>query len=132
MSLDQLSKELLNISHRIENGEKTKKFLKSAAKKLKKKTVKVAKSRVGKVTGNYERGIKDGKVYKYDGNYSCRVYSTMPHAHLIEYGHIIVGKDGKEKGFKSGYHVFESAAEEFQDDYENDVEKFIDEIIGEL
>lgn len=132
MSLSDLNKELLLASQKLKNGEMTKKFLKSTAKKLKKETLKVAKSKVGKKTGNYERGIKEGKPYEYDGAYACRVYSTMPHAHLIEHGHIIVGRDGKEKGFKDGYYVFENAASNFEKDYEEEAEKFMDEIIGEL
>ena len=47
------------------------------------------------------KGFKRGKVYKYKGEEdTVRVYNSMPHAHLIENGHIIKDKTGKEHGFK--------------------------------
>lgn len=130
MDLKDLNKQLLKASSNIKNGEITKKYLKKSAKKLKKETLKVAQNKVGKKTGNYERGIKDGKPYEFDGDYACRVYSTMAHAHLIEYGHVIVGRDGKEKGFKKGEKVFETASKSF--DNEKETEEFLDEILEEL
>lgn len=128
MSLDQLSKELLNLANGIKDGKETKKFLKKEGIKLKNKTISTAKNRVKKKTGNYIKGIKSGKVYEYQGAYACRTYSTAPHAHLIEYGHIKKDRTGREHGFQRGYHVFGTAQKEFEEEFYQDTEKFIDDI----
>ena len=74
--------------------KEVKKFMQSEGTKLKNRTVKTAKSTVGEKTGNYLKGIKRGKHYKYSGNGadSIRVYSGRPayHGHLVEYGHEMV------------------------------------------
>ncbi|MGL5583550.1 MAG: HK97 gp10 family phage protein [Cetobacterium sp.] len=129
MSLDQLSKDLLKLANGIKDGKETKKFLKKEGVKLKNKTISVAKSRVKKKTGNYIKGIKSGKVYEYQGAYACRTYSTAPHAHLIEYGHIKKDRTGKEHGFQRGYHVFTTAKKDFEDEFESDAENFLDNLL---
>lgn len=129
MSLDKLSKELLNLANGIKDGKETKKFLKKEGIKLKNKTISTAKNRVKKKTGNYIKGIKSGKVYEYQGAYACRTYSTAPHAHLIEYGHIKKDRTGREHGFQRGYNVFGTAQKEFEEEFYQDTEKFIDEVL---
>ena len=129
MSLDKLSKELLNLANGIKDGKETKKFLKKEGIKLKNKTISTAKNRVKKKTGNYIKGIKSGKVYEYQGAYACRTYSTAPHAHLIEYGHIKKDRTGREHGFQRGYKVFGTAQKEFEEEFYQDTEKFIDEVL---
>jgi len=124
-----------------------KKFMQREGSKLKNKTAKTAKSStLGKITGNYEKGIKRGKYYKYAGNGadSIRVYSGAPHAHLIEYGHEIVrsggGKMKREKRkekygtgkYTRAFHLFGRAADEFESTYETDCEKFALKIIEPL
>ena len=96
--------------------------------KLKIKTVRGAKV-LGKKTGNYLKSIKRGKVYEYDGAQAVRVYSTAPHAHLIEEGHRMVLHDGTEVGFVPGHHVFEVAAKGFEPQYLEDVDKMLDEAV---
>ena len=129
MSLDKLSKELLNLANGIKDGKETKKFLKKESIKLKNKTISTAKNRVKKKTGNYIKGIKSGKVYEYQGAYACRTYSTAPHANLIEYGHIKKDITGREHGFQRGYNVFGTAQKEFEEEFYQDTEKFIDEVL---
>lgn len=133
--LNVYDQQILNIAEN-EMPRETKKFVRKEGQKLKTKTRKKARSKVKKRTGNYLKGIKNGKVYKYSGNggTSIRVYSGKPayHAHLIEYGHIIKNKSGEEVGFAPGYHVFQEAADEFQPEFYNDVQKFIDEMADEL
>jgi len=124
-----------------------KKFMQSEGTKLKNRTIKKVKSStLGKITGNYERGIKRGKYYKYreNGADSIRVYSNAPHAHLIEYGHEIVhsggGKMKREKRkreygtgkYTRAFHLFRRAAEEFESVYETDCEKFALKIVEPL
>lgn len=133
--LNVYDQQILNIAEN-EMPRETKKFVRKEGQKLKTKTRKKARSKVKKRTGNYLKGIKNGKVYKYSGNggTSIRVYSGKPayHAHLIEYGHIIKNKSGEEVGFAPGYHVFQEAADEFQPEFYSDTQKFIDKMADEL
>lgn len=137
-NFDELNVYDRNILRIAENKmpRETKKFVRTEGRKLKTKTKKKARSKVKKRTGNYLKGIKNGKVYKYSGNggTSIRVYSGKPayHAHLIEYGHVIRNKSGEEVGFAPGYHVFQEAADEFQPEFYSDTQKFIDEMADEL
>lgn len=78
-----------------------KKFMRKEGTKLLRQTKKEAK-RVKVRTGNYKKSIKRGKVYEYDGAQAVRVYSTAPHAHLIEDGHRMVSHDGPGAGLCAG------------------------------
>ncbi len=71
----------------------SKKFLRREAGKLRKVAVARTKAVTDKHTGNLYKGIKKGRtVYAYgDTEYNIRVYNGAPHAHLIEYGHMMVG-----------------------------------------
>lgn len=131
MSFQELSDTLLKLSKEIDNGKSAKKFLQKAGNKLKKKTVEQAQRSVKKYTGTYIKSIKRGKVYDFKGNLSIRTYSASPHAHLIESGHRIVTPSGREKGLKPGYHVFEKAAKNFEDEFVEDTENFIQELLDD-
>lgn len=131
MSFQELSDSLLKLSKEIDNGKSAKKFLQKAGNRLKKKTVEQAQKSVKKYTGTYIKSIKKGKVYEFQGNLSIRTYSTSPHAHLIESGHRIVTRSGREKGFKPGYHVFEKAAKDFENEFAEDTENFIQELLND-
>ena len=115
-----------------------KKLMQSEGNKLKNRTIKTAKSSVGKKTGNYLKGIKRGKYYKYreNGADSIRVYAGRPanHGHLIEEGHEMVShKPDKESlGNVKGYHIFSVSADIFESTYEDDCEKFADKITKSL
>lgn len=127
--LDELSKQLMSIADRKMPRE-TRKFLREQGLKLKRATIKKAKQKVKKRTGKYIKGIKRGKVYKYKGNEtSIRVYNSKPHAHLIEQGHRIIGKDGSEHGFERGKHVLKEAAEQFEDEFVKNCEQFTHDLL---
>ena len=130
--LDGFARDLLSMAN-DELPKESKKFLRKEATKLRKKTLNKAKSLTNKKTGNYYKGIKKGKVYHYRDkkNNSIRVYGGSPHAHLIEYGHRQVSKNGVESGFTPGKHVFEKAKNEFQSEYNTDCEKFISDVVVE-
>lgn len=130
-AFQQWSKELLSIANDIKDGKNSKKFLRKSGTKLRKKTIDQAKKTVKKYTGKYLESIKTGKVYEFKGNLSLRVFSASPHAHLIESGHRIVTPSGREKGFKPGYHVFEKAAKNFEDEFAEDTENFIQELLDD-
>lgn len=133
--LSELEEDLLNLAGEVENGKQAKRFLRNKGNKLKRRTLKVAKAKVKKKSGNLFKGIKRGKPYKYyvDGSWAVRVYAGSPanHAHLLNDGHRIVDKNGKEHGFKEGYHFFEEAAEKYEEEYYDDVQDFIDELLDE-
>lgn len=129
MSFDKLEKDLIKLTNSLNNGKDSKEFLNKSGTKLKNKTITVAKSRVKEDSGKYIKSIKKGKVYEFEGNLSVRTFSKAPHAHLIEYGHIIKSKDGKEHGFKRGYDVFGTAERDFEEEFYDDTEKFIDDML---
>lgn len=124
---DNYEKSLLKLNEALTNTE-ARKFLKKQGKALQKKTLEVAQRKTKKRTGNYIRGIKAGKVYKFDGAFACRVYSKAPHAHLIEYGYKIVTKNGEVKGYQRGLNVFDDAKKAFEDEFTEALENYIDEV----
>jgi hypothetical protein len=97
-----------------------------------------ARIEVKKVTGNYigktkKYGFKRGKVFKgSDGEWVVRVYNSSPHAHLIEHGHRMVTKDGKEVGFIKGKKVLEKSMSEFDQsgEMENMLGDWLDDLLG--
>jgi pyruvate/2-oxoacid:ferredoxin oxidoreductase alpha subunit len=119
---------LLKLANK-EMPRQTKAFLKKEGTKLKKQTVKKANQKVKKRSGNYIESIKRGKVYNYDDALSIRVYSSSPEAHLLEYAHRQVTKDGTEIGFVKGFNVFEDSEKEFESSYYNDCQQFIDDVL---
>ena len=91
--LENLEREVLRLAKKY--PKETKKFLQSQGNKLKARVKKKAKSKLKEKSGNYIKGFKRGKVYRYNQEEdTVRVYNNMPHAHLIEYGHIIKDKTG--------------------------------------
>ena len=132
--LDEMTEALQMIQDNY--PKEVKKFMQSEGNKLKNRTVKRAKSSVGTKTGNYLKGIKRGKYYKYKGNGadSIRVYSGKPahHGHLLEYGHDVVTPSGKKVGRAKSYHIFKTAADDFEATYEGDCEKFADKLTQDL
>lgn len=126
--LEELEKEVIRLAKKY--PKETKKFLQKQGNKLKSKAIKKAKSKIKEKTGNYLKGFKRGKVYRYkDEEDTVRVYNYMPHAHLIEEGHIIKDRTGKEHGFKKGYHILEDSRYEFQDEFIKAADNFVDDII---
>jgi len=130
--LTQFQKELLDLATK-KMPKESKQFLRKEGTKLKKLTLKTAKSKVKKKKGNLFKGIKRGKVYTYKGNgaLSIRVFGGKPayHAGILNDGHRQVTKSGKEVGFVEGKHFFEDAAREFEETYYNDTQEFIDTLL---
>lgn len=134
--LDEFAKSLLEFASSNMQKENVK-FLQKEGNKLKKATLNKAKSSVIEDTGEYFKGIKRGKVYKYKSakeNTSVRVYGNYV-AHLIEYGHRQVthkNQGKKEVGFVPGFHIFEKSAKEFESEYNSDCKKFAEDLLKEL
>ena len=117
---------------------KVKKFMRTEGNKLKRRIKAKAKGKLKEKTGNYMKGFKRGKPYKYNSDEDAiRVYNYMPHAHLIEKGHRIVarGKKGQgagaELGFKAGMHIVESTEREFTEEFIKDTEQWVDDLLKE-
>jgi len=126
--LKEFTKEMLDICSK-DYPKQVKKMLQKSGNKLKRKVIAKAKSKVKKKTGNYLKGFKRGKVYKYEGNEDAvRVYNSSPHAHLIEYGHRMVTKSGKEVGFVKGYHILDGIQDEFDDEFKKDIGEMLDNL----
>ncbi|WP_202113010.1 HK97 gp10 family phage protein [Paenibacillus sp. MMS18-CY102] len=129
--LDAFSGRLMELAQRRMPKE-TRKFIMKSGNKLRKLTAAKARQLTKKKTGNYRKGIKRGKVYKYRNEETAiRVYDASPHAHLLEYGHRQVTKSGREVSFVRGYRVFEQARRAFEQEFIEDCEAFIDEMIEE-
>lgn len=131
--LTDFEEDLLNLAKDLDNGKHAKKFLRSSGTKLKNRTIKTAKARVNKNTGNLFKGIARGKPYKYylDGSMAVRVYPSRPanHAHLLNDGHRIVDKNGKEHGFAKGHHFFEGGLDDYEEEYYKDTQDFLDDLL---
>lgn len=127
--LDTFARNMQRSAQQFQRKQKA--FLRKEGTKLKTKTLQKARP-LGRKTGNYLKSIKRGKVYEYNGAQAVRVYSTAPHAHLIEDGHRMVTHDGREVGFVPGHHVFETAGREFEAQYLADMEDFLDEEVRNL
>ena len=128
--------ELSQYAKDLELAEKntpkvTKSFLRKEGSKLLRQTKKDASS-VKNKTGKYRKSIKRGKVYDYQGSQAIRVYSNAPHAHLIENGHRMVTRDGREVGFVPGKHVFEKAGKAFEPVFVKDIDQLLEESLEKL
>lgn len=121
--LKSFARDLARAGEAYQKKEKT--FMRKEGSKLRSKTKKEAR-KLGKKTGNYLKSIKRGKVYEYGGAQAVRVYSSAPHAHLIEEGHRMVLHDGTEVGFVPGHHVFEIASKDFEPQFYTDLDDFLD------
>jgi hypothetical protein len=134
ISLDKFSKELMQASIQFKKGKEAKKFMRKEASKLRRRTIKKAKSLIGSKSGKYLKSIKRGKIYKYknEEDISIRAYSTDRKAHWLERGHLIKSRDGKSHGFKKGYYIFEKTRNEFEDEFHADCENFLDYMLDEV
>jgi len=131
--LTDFEEELLSLAQELDKGKHAKVFLRKSGNKLRKATLKDAKAKVKKDTGNLFKGIARGKPYKYrvDNSMAVRVYAGRPanHAHLLNDGHRIVDKNGKEHGFAKGLHFFESGADMYEGEYYKDTQDFLDDML---
>ncbi|GCD10589.1 HK97 gp10 family phage protein [Clostridium tagluense] len=128
--------DLANTSKSV--AKKSKKFLKKEATKLSKEQKKEIKSLGIGEQGFIEKEIlasgKAGKVYKYNGDLTCRAFNSHPLAHLLDLGYIHKGgknHDGAET-FVPGYHFIEKTEEAFKSGYYQEIEKLIEDIISDI
>ncbi|MGG2053100.1 HK97 gp10 family phage protein [Lysinibacillus pakistanensis] len=110
--LTNFQKDLLKTSKAV--PKEMPKIMRKVGTKARSVVAKRARSDVKKLTGNYHKSWKRGKVFiGNEGAMVVRVYNSSPHAHLIEDGHRQVTKDGQEVGFVRGKRVLEKGMVEF-------------------
>jgi hypothetical protein len=113
--LTEFQEDLLEIAQE-KLPKQTNKIMRKIGSKARTQVARLARSTVNKDTGMYHKRFKRGKVFKDDdGQIVVRVYNSAPHAHLIEYGHRQVTKDGEEVGFTPGKHVMVQGMKKFDD-----------------
>lgn len=124
----------LNLGYLINNLPKeTQMILRKAGTKARTIIARTSRKIVKKHTGYYHKHFKRGKVWVgNDGLYKIRVYNNSPHAHLLEDGHRIVGKDGSEHGFQPGYKVMERANKEVEQEWDEILNSEIDKMLDKM
>ena len=127
--LEAYARELERVAKEAPRTQKA--FLRKEGTKLRTRTREEAR-RVKTKTGKYKKSIKRGKVYDYQGSQAVRVYSTAPHAHLIEDAHRMVTHSGKEVGFVPGMHIFETAGKDFEPQFLADIDEMLNEVTEKL
>lgn len=130
--LNDYASSILSVANELSEGKDMKKFMGRAGTSLKNKIINKAKLKVNENTGTYIKSIKRGAVWQKNGGISVNAYSDDPKSHLIEKGHRIVTKTGKEVGFQKGKYVFSDASEEYFKEFEEDVEGFLNGVLKEL
>ena len=110
-------------------------MLKKEAKKLSKVQKNVFKGFGIGDTGITEKEVlktmKAGKIYKYNGDLSCRAYCSHPLGHLLDQGYILRGgrnHDGAES-YVPGYKFIDRAQSQFGSTYDQDLQNFIDDML---
>lgn len=131
--LTGFQKDLLEIAQRKLPRE-TNKIMRKIGSKARTHVARRARQEVKKVTGNYHKRWKRGKVFKGDhGEIVVRVFNSAPHAHLIEYGHEMVTKDGVklEDKFVKGKKVLDKGMRDFDDSgvYDDMLSEWIDDLL---
>lgn len=116
--------------------EEAKKFLHQCGTELmedaKKRTpVGTEKKAKSKRLANKWRTSK-GKKRRRNNEVYVEVKNNAPHAHLIEDGHRIVGKDGSEHGFCPGVHMLRTAAERMDKSFKPKLDAWLDRVLEEL
>lgn len=132
--LDAFTKELNDLIHLFPN--EAKRLMRLSGNHAQKIVLRRAKQSVVEDTGNYFQSIKRGKVWVDDASkeYKVRTYSRAPHAHLLEYGHRMVGHepDKRELGFVLGFHVFDKAGKEINQVWPTILEREYGKILKRL
>lgn len=106
--LTEFQESLLRTSKNVE--KEIPKILRKVGSKGRTVVAKKARQKVKKLTGNYHKKFKRGKVFKGDnGEWVVRVINSAPHAHLIEDG--FMHENG---GFVRGKHVLKDGMAEFE------------------
>lgn len=84
-------------------------------------------------TGKLRRSWRRTKAKEKNGTIQGDVKSSAPHAHLIEYGHVIKNqKGGPELGFVPGRHILQSSVDEMDAEFDNDAQAWLNKLVKEI
>ncbi|MEH6940780.1 HK97 gp10 family phage protein [Bacillus sp. JJ722] len=129
--LTEFQKDLLGVAENKLPREMNK-VMRKVGSKARTHVARKARRDVKKVTGNYHKKWKRGKVFKgKDGETVVRVINSSPHAHLIEDGHRLVLHDGTEVGFVQGKKVLDNGIKEFENSGQADaiISDWLDDLL---
>ncbi|RIJ65528.1 HK97 gp10 family phage protein [Rummeliibacillus sp. POC4] len=129
--LTEFQNDLLEVAQKKLPKESLK-IMRKVGSKARTKVARKARSIVHKQTGNYQKGFKRGKAFKdSEGKYVVRIINSQPHAHLIEYGHKQVTKDGRNIGFVPGKNILANGMAEFDSSgvYEKELLNWLDDLL---
>lgn len=130
---DEFEKTLVDMIE-VKYPEEVKKILYELADELKAETVKrtpVGTEKKAK-TKRLANKWKVGRVRKHKGEFYIEVYNNAPHAHLIEDGHRIVGKDGSDHGWWEGKHMLLISTKQLEERLEPRLQAWLNEMLEEL
>lgn len=129
--LTELQRDLLNVA--LEDlPKKTPQLMRKVGSKARTNVARKARQLVKKKTGYYHKRWKRGKVFiGHEGEWVVRVFNSSPHAHLLEYGHRIVDKNGNEIGFSRGRYPLAKGMDDFENSNQMEVEvvKWLDKLL---
>lgn len=92
-----------------------------------------ARNNTPKKTGNLRKGYRLLPVEKIKGGYQKGLTNTSPHFHLVERGHRIITKDGKDTGkVVQGKFYLEKTVKQEEEPLMNELESWLDELFKEL
>ncbi len=83
-------------------------------------------------SGKLKKKYKLFENEKIPGGYQKKMTNTAPHFHLIEKGHRLVTKSGKEIGFVEGEHMVERTMKEMEETVPEELEQWLDDLFKEL
>lgn len=129
--LTDFQKDLLAVAQK-KLPKETNKIMRKVGNKARTRVARKARSLVKKKTGTYHKKWKRGKVFKGSrGETVTRVYNSAPHANLIEDGHRLVTKDGREVGYVKGKKVLDKGIKEFDNsgEFENMLGDWVDDML---
>lgn len=130
---DEFEKTLVNMIE-VKYPEEVKKILYELADDLKAEAVK--RTPVGTEKKAKSKRLANrwrvGRVRKEKGDFYIEVYNNAPHAHLIEDGHRIVGKDGSDHGWWEGRHMLLISTKQLEERLEPRLQAWLNEMLEEL
>lgn len=129
--LTEFQKDLLEVAQK-EMPKEMQKVMKKVANRGATWARREARAKLKQHTGNYMKGIKSGKAFiDKEDKVVVRILNTAPHGHLIEKGHRMVTKDGREVGFVKGKYIIENAAKHLEKsgDFETLLSRGLDEML---
>lgn len=126
--VDEWKKEATKV---IKNfPEKGAQFIDEQSKKL---AARVRQKTPKGPTGKLKKSWRKTKARPKKGTIRGEVKSSAPHAHLIEYGHIIKNrKNGPALGFVAGQHILKTSLDQLDREWDGELAIWFQKLIREV